>query len=95
MGLEGLPEDYDHEKFAEEIEGESLLDDFYGNDKTRKKSPQQMALEGIKKLNTEQIQAFKQFKEALTNPLAKNKLFFLEGAGGCGRCINYCIIFMD
>jgi hypothetical protein len=86
MGLEGLPENYDHDKVAEEIEGESLLDEFYGNDKTRSKSPAQIALEEIKKLNPEQMQAFSQFKEALTNPLAEKKLFFLEGAGGCGGC---------
>jgi hypothetical protein len=84
MGLEGLPADYDHEKVAEEIEGESLLDDFYGNEDRRKKSPQQLALEGISKLNKEQMEAFNQFQAALLSSVADKKLFFLEGAGGCG-----------
>jgi hypothetical protein len=91
MCLEGLPDDYDHEKVAEEIEGESLMDDFYGNGDRRKKTPQQVALEGISKLNPEQTSAFKKLKYALTNSTAKNKLFFLEGAGGCGTIINILV----
>jgi hypothetical protein len=98
MGLEGLPEDYDHEKVAEEIEGESLLDDFYGNGDRRKKTPQQIALEGISKLNKEQTEAFKHIKKALVNQNHDNKLFFLEGAGGCGALFpfilySYCWYF--
>jgi hypothetical protein len=94
MCLEGLPEDYDHEKVAEEIEGESLLDDFYGNGDRRKKTPQQIALDGISKLNPEQAKAFEQIKKALLNPNEEKKLFFLEGAGGCGTIINFLVLFV-
>jgi hypothetical protein len=86
MSLEGLPADYDHEKIAEEIEGESLMDEFYGKEDRRKK-PQQIVLEGISKLNKEQTEAFNQFRAALLNSIEDKKLFFLEGAGGCGRTI--------
>jgi hypothetical protein len=89
MSLEGLPADYDHEKIAEEIEGESLMDEFYGNEDRRKKSPQQVALEGISKLNKEQTEAFNQFRTALVNNIEDKKLFFLEGAGGCGMTSRY------
>jgi hypothetical protein len=89
MGLEGLPADYDHEKVAEEIEGESLMDDFYGNGDRKKKTPQQVALEGIAKLNPEQSKAFKHIKKALLDQDQDNKLFFLEGAGGCGEIFIY------
>jgi hypothetical protein len=93
MGLEGLPADYDHEKVSEEIEGESLMDEFYGNE-DRKKSKQKVALDLIAKLNSEQTKAFNKFKEALTNTSQDSTLFFLEGAGGCGiHNFLFCFYF--
>jgi hypothetical protein len=85
MGLEGLPANYNYETVAAEIEGERLMEDFYGNE-DRRKSSQQIALEGISKLNNGQRQAFDRFKAALNNENGAKKLFFLEGAGGCGKC---------
>jgi hypothetical protein len=92
MGLEGLPANYDHEMVAAEIEGEALMDDFFGNEDRRRKTPQQVALEGIAKLNNGQRRAFYRFKAALNNGIGAKKLFFLEGAGGCGK---FCVFIFS
>ena len=39
MGLPALPDDFDFDKQAEQIESDDLLDNFYGGDQIRK-SPQ-------------------------------------------------------
>lgn len=82
LGIHGLPGDYDHDAQARLMEGESLEDDFYG-DSPRTISPQQLALEGVQKLNEDQLKAFTEIKTALVEK-SPERLFFVEGAGGCG-----------
>lgn len=82
LGIHGLPTDYNHDAQARIMEDESLQDDFYG-DQPRTKSPQQLALEGLEKLNEDQTNAFEEIKNAFLNKSAP-RLFFVEGAGGCG-----------
>lgn len=83
MGLPGLPSDYNHEQQEELLESETILDDFYGSDTSRLKSPQQWAMEQIEKLNEDQRAAFETVKAAITGA-SNDKLFFIEGDGGTG-----------
>ena len=89
MGLSGLPASYNHETVSSEIEGEGLLDDFYGS-ANRKTSFRDVALAHLEKLNEEQRAAFEHIASAIDSDDKETKrLFFLEGAGGCGmfmRC---------
>ena len=89
MGLPGLPADYNHEAQTEEMEAETMLDDFYGSDTARRKSPQQWAIEQIGKLNADQRMAFNEVKAAITGE-SQQKLFFIQGDGGTG----YLVILM-
>lgn len=82
LGIHGLPSDYDHDAQAQFMENESLEEDFYRGS-SRGKSPQQLALDGVEKLNKDQLAAFNKIKKALLENNS-NKLFFVEGAGGCG-----------
>ena len=86
MGLPGLPADYNHEAQTEEMESETLLDDFYGSDTARRKSPQQWAIEQIGKLNADQRMAFDKVKAAITGE-SQQKLFFIQGDGGTGYSV--------
>lgn len=79
--------DYNHENVGEILEADTILDDFYGGEQNRRKSPRSFVLEQIKLLNADQLAAFNRIKSAVldNNP---QKLFFLEGSGGCGK--NEC-----
>lgn len=83
MGLPAVSNDFDFEEQAQQIESDELLNDFYGAEKFRK-SPEQFVLDQVKKLNTDQRSAFDRITSAI---LARDdqRLFFLEGAGGCGK----------
>ncbi|KAL3115858.1 hypothetical protein niasHT_007158 [Heterodera trifolii] len=88
-GLSGLPEDYDFQRQANLLEEDNLLDDFYGGDANqRRKSLQQIAVEQVEKLNADQMAAFDKISRAVLNG-GEQKLFFLEGAGGCGKTFFY------
>lgn len=90
----GLPSDYDHEKVGAEIEGEELLDDFYGSYK-RHMTPQQVASDQISKLNKDQLNAFEMIAESLLKKPSNSRglpLFFVEGSGGCGMQIVFFLI---
>lgn len=95
MGLSGLPATYNHETVSAEIEGEGLLDDFYGG-VNRKTTFRDVALAHLKKLNDEQRNAFEKIAEAINSEDSTGKrLFFLEGAGGCGMNLldyTFCTI---
>ena len=82
--MKGLPADYNYEKQAELLEGEAVLDEFYGDDLTKKQSPRQIVWNQIRELNPDQRKAFETISEAI-NGMGSQKLFFIEGAGGCGR----------
>lgn len=84
MGLNGLPADYNFQRQSEVIEAEVLNEDFYGSDITRRKSPRQIVLEHVKNLNKDQRKAFYTICDAVTGK-SDQKLFFVEGAGGCGK----------
>lgn len=89
MGLSGLPATYNHETVSSEIEGEGLLDDFYGS-VNRKNSFRDVAMAHLEKLNEEQRAAFDQIASAIDSDEKEAKrLFFLEGAGGCGYFKNF------
>ncbi|KAL3071933.1 hypothetical protein niasHS_017226 [Heterodera schachtii] len=89
VGLSGLPDDYDFQRQATILEQDSLLDDFYGGDANqRRKSPQQVAVEQVARLNVDQMAAFDKISQALLGG-GEHKLFFLEGAGGCGKTFFY------
>lgn len=84
-GLTGLPNNYDHEKVGEEIEGEEILDDFYGNYK-RDITPQAVALKEIAKFNKDQKEAFGKIAKSVQNKdmHCRGRCFFVNGSGGCG-----------
>lgn len=91
MCLSGLPEGYDATKYAEQMEDERIRDDFFGVEKETT-SAQGFVLSNIEKLNADQYQAFRKISGAVlgTN---KQRLFFLEGAGGCGM-LPFIFIFI-
>lgn len=66
------------------MERDTLEADFYGGEKNRSKSHQSFVFEQIKKLNTDQLRVFRKIKSAVLNNESQ-KLFFLEGSGGCGK----------
>ena len=72
------------------MEKEILNDDFYGAEKSRR-SPQKFVVDQIRRLNEDQRAAFDQISTAL-NGSGVRRLFFVEGAGGCGTSIH--IIFL-
>lgn len=82
MGLAGLPDDFNFEIQAREVENEDLIGDFYGGEK-RNQTAEQFVIEQIKKLNTEQKDAFDRISAAVLG-LDEQKLFFIDGGGGCG-----------
>ena len=81
--MKDLPDDYDFENQAEVLASESMIDDFYGIDPDRLKSPRQIAVENVKKLNADQFAAFQRISNSLLGR-ADHRLFFVEGAGGTG-----------
>ncbi|KAL3105716.1 hypothetical protein niasHT_029001 [Heterodera trifolii] len=89
VGLSGLPEDYDFQRQANLLEEDNLLDGFYGGDANqRRKSLQQIAVEQVGQLNADQMVAFDKISQAVLSG-GGQKLFFLEGAGGCGKTFFY------
>ncbi|KAL3125241.1 hypothetical protein niasHT_005847 [Heterodera trifolii] len=89
VGLSGLPEDYDFQRQANLLEEDNMLDDFYGGDANqRRKSLQQIAVEQVGQLNADQMVAFDKISQAVLSG-GEQKLFFLEGAGGCGKTFFY------
>lgn len=87
MGLHGLPNDYSFEEQANLMESEDIHDEFFGADNSFQ-SPQQFALHHIAQLNSDQKTAFQSISDAV---MGKNsqKLFFIEGSGGCGKTYLY------
>ena len=83
MGINGLPADYNHEEYSDKFERQILEDDFYGNG-DRSKGAKDFALKQINLLNKDQRAAFDEIREAICNN-GEQKLFFIEGAGGCGN----------
>ena len=90
LGLRAPPNDFNLEKHARAMENEILNDDFYGAEKSRL-SPQKFVVDQILRLNEDQREAFDQISAALNGSGAR-RLFFVEGAGGCGTSIQ--IIFL-
>lgn len=83
MGLKGLPADYDFLHQEKLLEEEGVWDMFYGQELKGKLTPQQIAMKGISQLNNDQRVAFDRISEAVLH--GDGSLFFLEGAGGCGK----------
>ncbi|KAL3118683.1 hypothetical protein niasHT_006511 [Heterodera trifolii] len=89
VGLKGLPVGYDFQHQAQLLEEDNILDSFYGDDAgQRRKPPQQVAVEQIGRLNPDQRAAFDAISTAILGG-CDQKLFFLEGAGGCGKTYFY------
>jgi hypothetical protein len=84
IGLHGLPEDFDMERQTEDLEEGGLFDDFYGDDRGRKRTPQEVVRGQLKQLNEDQRAAFEHISNAILSR-GDNRLFFVEGAGGCGN----------
>lgn len=93
MGLPALPDDFDIDKQAELLESDELLDNFYGGDHNRK-SPQNFVMDQVKKLNKDQRAAFERIQSSVIGG-AEQRLFFIEGAGGCGNIRNFLEHFSD
>lgn len=94
FGLIGLPADYNYEERAQLLEGEAVLDEFYGEDLDKKQSPRQIAWNNIRILNIDQRKAFEKISEAI---IGKNsqKLFFIEGEGGTGTLhLDFLVDFL-
>jgi hypothetical protein len=72
------------EQQTEILEEGGLLDDFYGDDRGRKRTPQEVVRGQMKQLNDDQRKAFDRISSAITGRGDK-RLFFVEGAGGCGN----------
>uniref|UniRef100_A0A183C066 ATP-dependent DNA helicase n=1 Tax=Globodera pallida TaxID=36090 RepID=A0A183C066_GLOPA len=88
VGLQGLPKDYDFQQQEQILEEDNIWDEFYGNENARRKTPQQIALANIGRLNIDQRDAFDQISSAILS-VDGQRLFFLEGAGGCGKTFLY------
>ena len=80
----GLPEDFNLEQQTELLEEGGLLDDFYGDDRGRKRTPQEVVRSQLRQLNEDQRTAFDLISSAIMGRGDK-RLFFVEGAGGCGK----------
>lgn len=83
LGLSGVPADYNFDRQADSLGEESLWEDFYGDDRQRKNSPQKTAINHVRKLNRDQRVAFDRVSQSILGK-GDNHLFFIEGAGGCG-----------
>ena len=83
MGLPAIATDFDFEEQAQRIESDELLNDFYGAEKIRR-SPQQFVTDQVEKLNKDQRAAFDRISSAILDGRGR-RLFFVEGAGGCGN----------
>uniref|UniRef100_A0A914I8I8 ATP-dependent DNA helicase n=1 Tax=Globodera rostochiensis TaxID=31243 RepID=A0A914I8I8_GLORO len=88
VGLSGLPNDYNFDRQAGALQQATLLDEFYGDQQGRAKSPQQIAIEKIGLLNKDQRNAFNDISSAIRSADGQ-RLFFLEGSGGCGKTFLY------
>ena len=86
MGLPAVSSDFDFEEQAQRIESDELLNDFYGAERVRK-SPQEFVLDQVEKLNKDQRAAFDRISSAILDG-TNRRLFFVEGAGGCGKFAN-------
>lgn len=86
----GLTIDAELLQHMEHMELQALADDFYGAEIANRRSPKQVALEQISKLrkNPDQAFAFDKICEAI-NGQGGQKLFFVEGAGGCGIYFHF------
>lgn len=90
-----MPKDFDFEEQAHRIESDEMLNDFYGAE-TIRKSPQQFVLDQVEKLNKDQRAAFDRISSAILDG-DNRRLFFVEGAGGCGKfyCSLICYISVN
>ena len=91
MGLPAIATDFDFEEQAQRIESDELLNDFYGAEKIRR-SPQQFVTDQVEKLNKDQRAAFDRISSAILDGRGR-RLFFVEGAGGCGNFFS--VLFAD
>jgi len=91
VGLTGLPPDFNFELHGEVMEGEQLLDAFFGDESSRQHSLSSVAIKHIRSLNADQFSAFEIVKSAICGR-GDNRLFFIEGAGGCGMTLNFSLI---
>jgi hypothetical protein len=66
------------------VEGEALEEIFFGGKVDKKKTHQQVALEAVGRLNEDQKAAFDEIKASIMDKSRDNRLFFVEGSGGCG-----------
>lgn len=83
------PVDYDFDKQAEILDEDTLWDDFYGSDRSKNKSPQQIVKEQISRLNSDQRAAFDLITTSIEKADSEKRMFFVEGAGGCGISIFF------
>ena len=83
MGLPAPPMDYDFETQAETLGAADLLDDFFGGE-TLRNSPQKFVRNQVESLNADQRLAFDRISSVISGTGDQQRLFFVEGAGGCG-----------
>lgn len=74
------------------MEEDTLWDDFYGSDRSKNKSPQQIVQEQISRLNPDQKTAFDIISTSIEKDDSEKRMFFVEGAGGCGIFIFIFIL---
>ena len=91
MGLPAIATDFDFEEQAQRIESDELLNDFYGAEKIRR-SPQNFVMDQVEKLNKDQRAAFDRISSAILDGSGR-RLFFVEGAGGCGNFFSFLLWF--
>ena len=83
MGLPAVPNDFDFQEQSERIESDEFLNDFYGAERNRT-SPEKFVFNQVEKLNKDQRAAFDRISSAILEG-NDHRLFFVEGAGGCGK----------
>uniref|UniRef100_A0A183CL30 ATP-dependent DNA helicase n=1 Tax=Globodera pallida TaxID=36090 RepID=A0A183CL30_GLOPA len=81
MGLRGLPNNYSFEHQAQQLSEASMMDGFYGNEERQRKTLQQVAVQGVHRLNSDQRKAFNCVTDAISGR-GEERYFFIEGAGG-------------
>ena len=78
------PLQYNHGEFTEQFENELLEEEFYGEGFVGTRDARKIALKNIKKLNKDQLKAFKAIVNSI-NGNSQQHLFFLQGSGGTGN----------
>ena len=75
--------DYNFAQQAEALGAADLLDDFFGGE-TLRNSPQKFVRDQVESLNADQRLAFDRISSVISDTGDQQRLFFVEGAGGCG-----------